>query len=104
MKNLVTLLLVTLLSTAVLAGDASLNGYWRSDSGASINVCYAGNPDTFTLVVNGNQNYTATWMSGFRTQFYYYAGNDRIYGVYDPSRDVISLSNEAGSWSSTWRR
>ena len=109
MKRMIfSLLLLALLPTAALADpDAAINGYWRSNSGAIINVCYAGNPDTFTLVVNPEgqrQEYTAHWMQGFRVQFYYMAGNDKIYAVYDPDSNQISLSNEGSSWKATWVR
>lgn len=109
MKNLLasTLLMLLLALTASADPDPNISGYWRSDSGAVINVCYPGNPQTFVLVVDPNgqrKEYTATWMPGFRTQFYYWAGNDKIFAVHDPSTDQISLSNEAGTWSTTWRR
>ncbi len=104
-----TALIACLLSLQAFADpDASINGYWTSSSGSKINVCYAGNPDTFTIqVLKGNTvsaNYEAHWMPGFRVQFYYFSGKDKIFAVYDPNKDQISLSNPDTNWSATWTR
>lgn len=109
-KHLVlTIFLACLLNLQALADpDASINGYWTSSSGSKINVCYAGNPDTFTIQVLKGDTVTATyeahWMQGFRVQFYYFSGNDKIFAVYDPSTDRISLSNPNSNWTASWSR
>ena len=109
-KNiLLILLLSSLLFTHAMADpDASINGGWTSSSGSTISICYAGNPDTFVIdVYKGQQktaSYEAHWMQGFRVQFYYFSGKDKIYGVYDPDRNQISLVNPDTNWKATWSR
>lgn len=106
---LLSVLLSFLLFTHAIADpDASINGGWTSSSGATISICYAGNPDTFIIdVYKGQQktaSYEAHWMQGFRVQFYYFSGKDKIYGVYDPDQNQISLKNPETNWHATWSR
>lgn len=101
-----TLLVSFLLAAACLASCPEMAGYWSSTSGSQINICYPGNPDSFTLVMtyNGKRSeFTAYWMGGFRHQFQYHNGRVTLYGVYDPQQDVISLQDENGK-TYTWYR
>jgi len=95
-----TALLGLAVSLGSFASCPEIAGYWNSTTGNTVNICYPGNPDTFTIQLftpqGGSMEATAQWMEGFRIQFCYHFRNRQFMGVYDPQNDTIQVSDEDG--------
>lgn len=113
MKYLLLSVLALLLlcsSSSWAKPHASINGNWTSTTGAIITVDDASADNDYGFTIKEAQpggakvTYEAFWMSGDEVKFYYMLADESIYGVYNTTTDVISLSNPNTDYRATWTR
>lgn len=109
---LLSLVCLSVLGVSALAQNSQpmpdkVVGWWTSSSGTPLTISYSGDAQKVWLSINDGPNIDV-WLAGGRdgriSLDYTTADGDKVHGRYNESNDTISVSNESGSFSATWRR